>query len=470
MSLVNLVFLVAMWPLQSEERPSALIAFEEARRSLVSGFATFVVTDARSQTPRSVTYISRFSVNGDRIMENRGDQQGCVYWDDQAERGISKFPELTLFSSLGTWQHHETSIDCDLWKPMGESEDSQLGPAPAYLDCRQLGMYYSFNISDTQGFNCIWAPFRPQTTHLKWKQEKHGETFEVSAVADDGTRVTWWINADKGWNAERILAVDGEHKMETRVALEEHNGVWFPRSIRHEADGRELVSIEITDCSWNNADDTLRFSPIDIGLEPGMNITPRNFVAPPDAQALIWNGENVTNWSSWQEDLRAGRRLEGANILRVRRHEPSPYLTEEQRRERDVKHAADLTSFLQYRPMSQWERYTRDFIIRYSLREDQIEKAMQVLRQCQDDGRRIVEQKQRSYVEIGKQLEIARVKADKDELAKLENRLIELRKPVAEIFEKQLKPRLDRIPTSEQRRQATTSQPTTDENPHKHGG
>jgi len=94
-------------------------------------------------------------------------------------------------------------------------------------------------------------------------------------------------------------------------------------------------------------------------------------------------------------------------------------------------------------PIGPWDRYVRDFGRRYRLDQSQQATAQSVLREMHE--RRVAyEQTHRSDYEAARQIE---------DDGEQEKRLAQLNKPVEGLFS-QLKIRLDRIPTAEQRRLA----------------
>lgn len=103
--------------------------------------------------------------------------------------------------------------------------------------------------------------------------------------------------------------------------------------------------------------------------------------------------------------------------------------------------AADATSREQIE--SEWERYTREFIARYKLDQKQTTIAERLLRRCQSRGNDYVTRRRAAFQEAGRSGDAERLDA--------------LRAPIGEIFEKQLKPGLDRIPTRAQRAAAESS-------------
>lgn len=105
-------------------------------------------------------------------------------------------------------------------------------------------------------------------------------------------------------------------------------------------------------------------------------------------------------------------------------------------------------------PIGPWDRYVRDFTRRYRLDDSQQATAQSVLREMLD-RREAYEQSHRDDFDAARKLA----------LPDQQKRLAELNQPVEYLFS-QLKSRLDRIPTTEQRRAAgdfslSTSRPAT---------
>lgn len=91
-------------------------------------------------------------------------------------------------------------------------------------------------------------------------------------------------------------------------------------------------------------------------------------------------------------------------------------------------------------PIGPWEQYVRDFVQRYDLDPSQQSTAQSVLREMQQ-RRTTYEQTRRGDFEAAQQLE---------DVGKRQQRLDELNRPVIRLFE-DLKSRLERIPTAQQR-------------------
>ncbi len=108
-------------------------------------------------------------------------------------------------------------------------------------------------------------------------------------------------------------------------------------------------------------------------------------------------------------------------------------------------------------PAGKWEQYVRDFIDRYQLDADQQGRAYRVLRNCQDQAERMLRSRQPTIDRLDRQAEGLRGQNDqasRQQLEKITAKRARLVEPLDAIFEKQLKPRLEQIPTRAQREAA----------------
>lgn len=101
-----------------------------------------------------------------------------------------------------------------------------------------------------------------------------------------------------------------------------------------------------------------------------------------------------------------------------------------------------------------WEQYVRSFIARYELDEGQSQKAMTYLKDCVTQGERYMQTRQDQIDKLDQEIANLAKSQAKDRAAQAA-RFAEQRKklldPLDRIFEQQLKPRLDRLPTRAQR-------------------
>jgi hypothetical protein len=100
------------------------------------------------------------------------------------------------------------------------------------------------------------------------------------------------------------------------------------------------------------------------------------------------------------------------------------------------------------RDLSEWERYVRDFIRKYTLDADQTERAWKVYRGCKERADQYLARKTEEIARLDAELR----KAPGDQ--ELRRKRAALREPLDQIFERELRPGLERIPTAHQREQA----------------
>lgn len=110
----------------------------------------------------------------------------------------------------------------------------------------------------------------------------------------------------------------------------------------------------------------------------------------------------------------------------------------------------------------EWQRYTEQFIQKYKLNEDQTTRANAILKDCLEQGERTMKSRQSQIEQLDKQTADLNSSQDKDKaakLAELNTQRQKLLEPLTRIFEGQLKPRLDALPTRAQRKAAETPPP-----------
>ncbi|MBU0641234.1 MAG: hypothetical protein KKB50_20440 [Planctomycetes bacterium] len=106
---------------------------------------------------------------------------------------------------------------------------------------------------------------------------------------------------------------------------------------------------------------------------------------------------------------------------------------------------------------SKWDAYVADFIKKYQLNEEQTPKAQAILKGCKEQGQHYMRAHQAEIDKLDEQnekLKLSKAKDKSKQMADLTERRKKLMEPIELIFEKQLKPRLDKLPTRAQRRAA----------------
>lgn len=102
----------------------------------------------------------------------------------------------------------------------------------------------------------------------------------------------------------------------------------------------------------------------------------------------------------------------------------------------------------------EWEEYTRKFIERYQLNQEQSQRANAILADCKEQGVRHMNAKKLEIERLDArvvELQGSKDAAKSTEMAALNKRRQTLMEPLGRIFEQQLKPRLDKLPTRAQR-------------------
>jgi len=103
---------------------------------------------------------------------------------------------------------------------------------------------------------------------------------------------------------------------------------------------------------------------------------------------------------------------------------------------------------------SQWEAYVREFIQRYKLDDDQTQRAQAILKDCQEQARNYMGKRKSTIEDLEKRIAEANAANKPKEAKEAQDRKAKLLEPIGQIFEKQLKPKLDRLPTRAQRQAA----------------
>lgn len=439
-------------------KPSALLALEESRRSgVMSGIVQWDVWPEGLEA-LSLSYVSRYARNGDRIFENRGDKDGWTEFDPATKRGRHKYPKLYMSNGDGYWQYDETTLSCGFAK--------RSGAAPRWLeqmrDIRYIGISpTSGSLHADVGFDIIYGEQRPHEL-VGWQQEKNKDgDYIVTAEYKSGMKVIWQIDPQRGWNAEGVaVEADGRTVREVVCSLRKFGNTWLPETATYYRNGEVTEIIRIKTARLNEPGDPAGFTGNDLGLEPGINLVAQNFPVklgkPP-----IWNGDAIAEWDDWVRDVKAGVRQWGPKYQRANRREPftSPYDTESMRRAREISalKRSRQAKLGVYRGL--WQRYVEDFVKQFRLNEEQSQKAHQVLKSCQARAKDIQARKQAEFSRVMTELEAARKSSDRGKVKDLQNKLKEMREPIDRIFREQLKPRLEKLPTRAQRKAAEKNAP-----------
>lgn len=110
---------------------------------------------------------------------------------------------------------------------------------------------------------------------------------------------------------------------------------------------------------------------------------------------------------------------------------------------------------------SEWERYVREFIEKYQLDEAQTQRAQAILKDCQEQAQNYLQRRKAALEQLDKRdKDLGSSAADAQARQRLREQRERILAPVNRIFEERLKPRLEKLPTRQQRDAAETQKPT----------
>ncbi len=232
-----------------------------------------------------------------------------------------------------------------------------------------------------------------QNDNVKYTERSENDLKVVQVQTPTATR-TYWLDPKRDWMPVRVRSETQHGWTEARNALCEYDGVWFPEVVQYytskHADGREPAqTVRIYSASFNRPDHPQRLRPESIAIDVGTPVVPHSD-NPNELAMYMWDGEQVVTQedfhqriaagelrygpmirAAWDKLARGGMRGSGGNssdTTLVAAKDPS---------------SAKPTKVKPSTPadqLAEWERYTRDFIQRYQLNEDQSQKALSVLK------------------------------------------------------------------------------------------
>jgi hypothetical protein len=406
--------------------PQALNRMWSSRQIFKSGRIEYMVNGSK--------FVNRYATNGDRILDILGDFDGVVT-PAHGDQEASKLPIHLLYNSDGDWFRHGGNLSASLWET--RSEDAP--PRRLWSDARFMGMDISLKDAKRDAGNAPWSDLPV----IGWDERTDSDgRYVVQAHLAGGREYVWTINPAKGWNAESVAAVDnGTIVAQTVIELSESNGAWFPSVVYYGIDGAEPQVVTITSAEFNAESDKERFTPADAGMEPGANVTCQE-----RRVQLYWTGKDMVAFSDYVQMVKNKTIEPGPIARRLYRGEPNPYLTEKQRgallRER--------ASASQPTENALWLEYVNMFVAAHRLNKEQEERARAILKDCQEMARSHVKGKLELLEEAAKHAEANHPDGNRE----IEQRVSKLQDSIDRIFETQLKPRLEAIPSRQQKERA----------------
>lgn len=427
------------------ERPEALARFEAARKAIRLADVTFTVVnlgDHHNATPEP--WRQRWlCTENEVVLIGLGTDSGVVgTWDGKPRLGG---PLGEYWDSAGDyWSYRMDGITAQLRRGSSES------PQRPY-DFRSLGMSYR-PIMDARPDQAMARGMPPEgfkcSTEYFTEVRDGIHRVEARSTFPDGKvqSVFWNIDPKLDWNATRCeIWFDGKPWEASETEYERINGVVVPVFATYiRADGNPYQMYVVEQAKINEKDLPTELTPDYIGLEPGVNI----FARGEPAAIYVGGGQTYPPREAFLLE-RDGVLEMGPKLKAARAKKPIPWSVPEPAEAKAAleKYRARLQQ-AERETMDKWERYTIDFITRYRLNDEQTTKATQILSSCRTQRDRYLRARREDIraarKRINSETDAARQTPHRDRL----RRLLE---PVQVIFEKQLKPRLDRLPTRDQR-------------------
>lgn len=483
----RLVLLLAMWTalpaslaLGQPTRPSRPEALERAIAAR-SGDVLKTVRLEYVRHDRNVShrfgahsYFHTWCAAGDeRVATFWGDDEGVCLRNERGEPGLEYGeigPLATLLRKGEIWQHRDDGIRAKVYS--AEKTVEVLPVYERFFDLRRLGL-------DPFGFDREIEDHAREYGISQVQYESHQENglAVVSAELPPSGRVIWWIDPARDYAIVRTATEqDGKRLVEAHYELERCDGVWFPRRIdRYRVGAGEhpgmpaSESIEFLKVEFNRPEHPQHFTPTDIGIDAGVNVNYED----PKRKWGIWDGAAVVPQDDYFARLKSGEIQRGPNVTHVLRQRgllaqidgrPDDNETVSGNEKLPTRSGglgfSGAAARLRSSTESEWERYTRRFIQRYALDSAQTERATAVLKDCQERAAKLAGDRKEALDQLATRMKRPETRENaRDEMSR---ELRELRDSLQRVFDEQLKPRLEKLPTRAQReavREPAASQP-----------
>lgn len=444
-----------VWACQETgKRPVALVAMEDARRAIRTADFVWSATNATGRQVRTRTRVAtnglsaQFLPNDDGVVEAHGGS-------------TSMRAAQHLWTSDGYFFHTAGHLFCNTFAR--DDPFSKLIANSIVRDPRALGMNPSFNVADLdEAIDGFPRPGIPRDYHSEVIDGIHC----VTAALETRREIIWHINPAKQWNAERVeYRKDGEFLKEMVISLRQRDGIWFPDIVTlRRGPQREVVQTwRIESATFNRPEHKQELTLSDIGVEPGMNIMPQGQAAAEHSKKQVesglsqfhhrvWNGTEAVTHEEYRAAKAAGLVRSGPTIQALlQRAAGAPA---RQVNPPGPQRGAQLTSASK---LSEWEQYVHQFIARYKLSDEQSQKALALLKDCQERARQYLNKNKVKIEQLDASLRSARESRRPDagkQRAAILAQMAKVREPIENIFETRLKPRLEKLPTRAQRKSA----------------
>lgn len=427
-----------------QSRPLALRNLQHAREAIQTAEIHYAWEPRQHGMPRTF-YISRIA-GPDEISANLGDEQGVVGRNPDRQGR----PHSVLKTPTSMFSHEHDDVSMRMWETGRRDREN-------IFSLRALGASAQAPYHDLDA--TLWMEQALQPGDRRYVERQENGLSVVECHTDSGT-TRWWIDPKRGWSPVRVtFESGGEIISEARIELAEFDGFWFPRTVeiygKHYRDGKEPADVyTVLSAEFNRPEHPSRFTPADIGIEPGFLIELDDL--PPGSEVQVWDGQQAVTLSEFDDMEAAGLVRRGPrNVEALDRltEQPPPQSAPAPPGGAPEAGGPAQVELLRTR-ISRWEAYTRRFIERHKLDSEQTEKAWQILAECQKKAHAYLDDRRERIEALERELADARAAAEpgqRSKTAELERRLSAAAGPVDEIFEQQLRPRLQALLKPSQR-------------------
>ena len=348
--------------------------------------------------------------------------------------------------------------------------ERQSSDRPVYSDVRVFGLLPERRPSyrPLNEILCTY-PFDDDSARA-YRQRREGRLYVVTLKTQRGTEVRWYIDPDKDYSVVRAERYDDGLRTAYSVShLERFGDVWFPGSVEFYRGDRPdpIKRIVVRHALLNDPSLPERLTPAALELEPGITF----MIAEPGkrrAEAMVWTGQELVDAREWYDLERRGAVTPGPTVLAWRRKAERIMVSQSSAdarlaRDQDDRPpaapapkapAAHRRPSPASAPSDPWYLYTIRFIEHYKLDAQQRQRALAIYRECRQRADARLAQLRPRLRSIQQRIASATERSDSAALNRFRQELRDATAGIDAIFEKQLKPRLERLPTRAQRRAA----------------
>lgn len=430
--------------------PPALKRMLESRRSIERLELVYTTRYLFSDHSGGEPYKRTHMVEGSRVARfDHGLPDGVTGFAESGEP--VSMPMNSLVDDDGFWETFQGGL---LTGELREAGTSQ----PSLPELRALGLW-PFARLYTHLDNAV-EPDQHANDPGRFRAFQRDGLEVVERAGQSGMIVRWFIDPDKDWNPVRVeCEYEGKILGECVSDYTEVDGAWWPVSVRFYNSTGNLHTAFDTESVRINNPEMAPLTPATIGVVSGTAVFVQS--GPRTGQFTYIPGEGLVDvqeaarrekaglferdpklvafMARLREEHRERQRLEKAGVAASQPSAPTPTT-------RPASQPAPL--IVPNRVDDAWEAYTKEFIRKYQLDADQTQAALRILRDCQERRTQYLRSRQQEITRCDLALKSP---GDPRQKREWSTRLEQLLTPVHAIFEEQLKPRLENLPTRAQR-------------------